>query len=104
MSATVTGLENLMKTFFDASDDENAEEKDAGKSEGPSGEKTGQASPAHDTEASGKQGLGVRLPLFTKRDLQTGRRLTPLSQIVTWSLSTLLGSERCLLARKGSLP
>ncbi|QHN97620.1 uncharacterized protein DS421_18g628930 [Arachis hypogaea] len=58
MSATVTGLENLMKTFFEASDDENAEEKDAGKSEGPSGEKEGQASPAQDTKMSGKQGLG----------------------------------------------
>ncbi|XP_072085862.1 uncharacterized protein [Arachis hypogaea] len=56
MSATVTGLENLMKTFFEASDDENAEEKGAGKSEGPSGEKEGQG-----TETSGKQGLGGRV-------------------------------------------
>ncbi|XLU58029.1 hypothetical protein S245_052677, partial [Arachis hypogaea] len=45
-------------------DDENAEEKDADKSEGPSGEKEGQASPAQDTEASGKQGLGGQASPF----------------------------------------
>ena len=61
MSASVTGLENLVKTFLEDSDDEKADEKDAGEPGGPSGEKEDQAVPSpRDTGMSEKDPAEVQ--------------------------------------------
>ncbi|XP_020961221.1 uncharacterized protein LOC110263781 [Arachis ipaensis] len=102
MSATVTGLENLMKTFFEARDDENAEEKDAGRSEGPSGEKENQAVPSpQDTGVLEKQTTGAQASPIREEVFVEGHASFTPCRTVMWSSSILPRGGGCLPARKG---
>ncbi|XP_072066541.1 uncharacterized protein [Arachis hypogaea] len=62
MSASVTGLEGLFKTFLADSDEEKADEKANGKPENPHEDKKDQAVPSpRDTEMSDKNSGGTRV-------------------------------------------